>query len=70
MAARYAEHTGRDLSALPYYQALSLFKLGVILEGTFARQRRAGVPDADNTMVDTVPSLFRTAAAFARGERT
>src|SRR5690606_14828954 len=34
MAQRYAAGTGRDLSALAYYQALSLFKLGVILEGT------------------------------------
>ena len=43
MASRYAERSGRDLSALPYYQALALFKLAVILEGTFARQRAAGV---------------------------
>jgi aminoglycoside phosphotransferase (APT) family kinase protein len=69
MAARYVERTGRDLTALPYYEALSLFKLGVILEGTYARERAAGVPEADNRMTATVPSLFRTAAAFARGER-
>ncbi|MGD9703704.1 MAG: phosphotransferase family protein [Acidimicrobiia bacterium] len=69
MAARYAERTGRDLSALPYYQALALFKLAVILEGTFARQRAAGIPDEENMMVDTVPRLMRGAAAFARGER-
>jgi len=70
MAARYAERSGRDLSALPYYECLALFKLGVILEGTYARQQRAGVPDARNTMTDTVPRLFRSAAAFARGELT
>jgi aminoglycoside phosphotransferase (APT) family kinase protein len=69
MAARYAERSGRDLSALPYYQALALFKLAVILEGTFARQRAAGIPDKENLMVDTVPRLMRGAAAFARGER-
>ena len=69
MAARYAERSGRDLAALPYYEALSLFKLGVILEGTYARNAAAGVPDGENSMTDTVPRLMRGAAAFARGER-
>ena len=69
MAARYAERTGRDLAALPYYEALALFKLGVILEGTYARNAAAGVPDGENSMADTVPRLIRGAAAFARGER-
>lgn len=69
MAALYAEMTGRDLSALPYYQALALFKLAAILEGTFSRQRAAGVPDDQNMMVETVPRLLRFANAFATGER-
>jgi aminoglycoside phosphotransferase (APT) family kinase protein len=69
MAARYAARTGRDLSALAYYEALALFKLAVILEGGYARQRAAGVPDADNTMADMAPRLLRGAAEFARGER-
>src|SRR4051794_31674983 len=67
MAARYAERSGRDLAALPYYEALSLFKLGVILEGTYARNAAAGVADGENSMTDTVPRLMRGAAAFARG---
>ena len=41
LAARYAARTGADLSALPYYQALALFKLAVILEGSVARWRAA-----------------------------
>ena len=69
LAARYVDLTGRDLTALPYYEALALFKLAVILEGTFTRQRHAGVPDEANMMVDTVPRLLRGAAEFARGER-
>lgn len=69
MAARYAELTGRDLSALSYYEALALFKLAVILEGGYARQAAAGVPDSDNTMAEIVPRLLRGAAEFARGER-
>ena len=70
LAARYAERAGRDVSALPYYECLALFKLAVILEGTYARKRAAGVPDSANMMADLVPRLIRGAAAFARGERT
>lgn len=69
MAARYAERTGRDLSALAFYEVLALFKLAVILEGTYARERAAGTPDAESSMVDIVPRLLRGAAEFARGER-
>ena len=69
MAQRYAERSGRDLSALPYYECLALFKLAVILEGTYARKFKAGVPQADNLMGELVPRLTRAAAAFARGER-
>jgi aminoglycoside phosphotransferase (APT) family kinase protein len=69
MADRYAARTGRDLSSLAYYEALALFKLGVILEGGYAQQRRAGIDDKDNTMALLPPRLFRGAAAFARGER-
>ncbi len=69
MAARYAEATGRDISALAYYEVLALFKLAVILEGMYARQRAAGVPDESNTMTDAVIRLMRGAADFARGDR-
>ncbi len=69
MARRYAERTGRDLSALPYYEALSLFKLGVILEGNYARAYKAGVPDQENRMLQSAPRLFEVAAEFARGIR-
>jgi aminoglycoside phosphotransferase (APT) family kinase protein len=69
MAHRYQEATGRDLSALAYYETLSLFKLGVILEGNYARAYRAGVPDAENRMLTSAPRLFEVAAEFARGTR-
>jgi aminoglycoside phosphotransferase (APT) family kinase protein len=68
MADHYAERTGRDLSALPYYEALALFKLGVILEGTHAREVKAGIPEEETRMYHSVRNLFTTAAAFARGE--
>jgi aminoglycoside phosphotransferase (APT) family kinase protein len=69
MAERYAERTGFDLSAIAFYEVLALFKLAVILEGTYARQHGSGVPDADNSMVGIVPRLMRGAAEFARGDR-
>lgn len=36
-AARYAELTGRDVSAIGYYVAFGTFKLAVVLEGIHAR---------------------------------
>jgi hypothetical protein len=41
----------------------------VILEGTFARERAAGVPDDQNSMGEIVPRLLTAAADFARGKR-
>ena len=70
MAARYAEGTGRDLSALAYYEALALFKLGVILEGKLREGGQAGVPDGENRMTESVPAACSPVAAeFARGQR-
>ena len=34
---RYAERSDRDLSALDWYTVMAAFKLGIILEGTYAR---------------------------------
>jgi aminoglycoside phosphotransferase (APT) family kinase protein len=70
MAQHYGEATGRDLSAIAYYEALSLFKLGVILEGNYARLRNSGIPDSQNRMTGSAPRLFEVAAEFARGIRT
>jgi aminoglycoside phosphotransferase (APT) family kinase protein len=69
MAARYAERTGRDLSALPYYQALALFKLAIILEGRHAREVSAGIDPDLTSMSAIVPNLMVGAVEFARGIR-
>lgn len=37
---RYADHTGRDLSELPYYLAFNRFKTACIIHGVYARYRR------------------------------
>ena len=41
LAARYAERTGFDLAHLRYYEVLSLFKLGCIMEGHYAERGAA-----------------------------
>ena len=68
LAARYADGTGADLSALPYYQALALFKLAIILEGSVARRRALRAPGAEERAV-MVDRLIRYAGLFAREER-
>jgi aminoglycoside phosphotransferase (APT) family kinase protein len=69
MAARYGERTGRDLSALSYYETLALFKLAVILEGRHAREVGMGIAAEDTSMTAIVPTLLRGAADFATGAR-
>jgi aminoglycoside phosphotransferase (APT) family kinase protein len=66
---RYRARTGRNLDAISYYECLALFKLAIILEGTYARQRSTGLSDEQNSMTELVPRLLRTAGEFARGER-
>jgi aminoglycoside phosphotransferase (APT) family kinase protein len=68
LARRYQERTGRDLSAISYYETLSLFKLAIILEGPSSRRRLAGVPEDQNNAA-SIDRLMTTAAMFARGER-
>jgi aminoglycoside phosphotransferase (APT) family kinase protein len=60
LAARYAERTGADLSALPYYQALALFKLAIILEGSVRRLPAAAAAERA-AMVDR---LIRCAGRY------
>jgi aminoglycoside phosphotransferase (APT) family kinase protein len=41
---RYAEISGRDLQAMPWFFALACYKLACLLEGTFARSKAGQVP--------------------------
>jgi aminoglycoside phosphotransferase (APT) family kinase protein len=63
LVTRYAERTGRGLDALPYYQALGLFRLACILEGSWARHVHGA---ADDPMF---ASLERGVPAMARRAR-
>jgi len=40
LVARYAERTGRDVSALDWYRVFSPWKLAIVLEGTHAKWKR------------------------------
>jgi aminoglycoside phosphotransferase (APT) family kinase protein len=37
LVARYAEVSGRDVTAMPWFEVLACYKLGIVLEGTHAR---------------------------------
>jgi aminoglycoside phosphotransferase (APT) family kinase protein len=70
MAQYYEERSGRDLRALPYYQALALFKLAAILEGRTAKAHHAGDESTAGEWAAMVDRLIDYALMFATGERT
>jgi aminoglycoside phosphotransferase (APT) family kinase protein len=45
LTERYAERTGRDVSAMPFYTTFAYFKLAGILQQIYARWKRAQVGD-------------------------
>lgn len=67
VAERYAERSGRDISALPWYVGFGFFKLAVIVTGIAARVRAgamAGKGDANvASLVDPLVALGRDALA-------
>jgi aminoglycoside phosphotransferase (APT) family kinase protein len=69
LAARYGERTGFDLTHLRYYEVLSLFKLGCIMEGHYASAVRQGDPTG-GLFTNTSLDIIRDAARIASGERT
>ncbi|MGA5895312.1 phosphotransferase family protein [Streptomyces venetus] len=61
LAERYARRSGRDLGALPFYQALGCFKLAVIAEGIHARYRAGQTVGTGFERVGSaVPALLRS----------
>ena len=68
---RYAEQGTRDVSELDWYRVLACFKLGIVLEGTYARSRAGKAPtDLGAWMRERTTMLFERAhdrmAASAR----
>lgn len=67
---RYASVTGRDLTHLPFYCVLGLFKLACVMEGSYARFRAGTSDDAFfATLSEGVPALARRALEFAEEAR-
>jgi aminoglycoside phosphotransferase (APT) family kinase protein len=67
LAQLYAMLTGWDVSNLRYYEVVSLFKLGCIMEGHHAQEQQQGVTDP--RFGDLAPHLFRDALRIASGDR-
>ena len=67
---RYQERSGRDTSAISFYQALALFKLALVLEGNYVKFLRKGSRNRHHEEFEwMVPALLTTALAATRGER-
>jgi len=59
IVARYAERSRRDLSAVTWYTVLACFKLGIVLEGTYARACAGKAPAALGEQLHAITlSLF------------
>ena len=65
MVARYAESSGRDISAINWYAALACYKRAVIIEGTYARSC-AGLADmaTGRLLHERAVALIRRADQF------
>jgi aminoglycoside phosphotransferase (APT) family kinase protein len=65
---RYASATGLDVSRLDWYMVLAIWKLAILLEGSYARHL-SGVTDDPffARMEEGVPALARAALGVARG---
>jgi aminoglycoside phosphotransferase (APT) family kinase protein len=62
--ARYAEKTGRDVSHADWYEVLACYKLGAILEGTYARACAGRAPKATGDFLHaSTVNLFTRALA-------
>jgi aminoglycoside phosphotransferase (APT) family kinase protein len=62
LIARYAEQTGRDVACAGWYEVLACYKIGCILEGTYARAcaGRAPIQTGDYLHAQTL-NLFQRA---------
>jgi aminoglycoside phosphotransferase (APT) family kinase protein len=66
LASHYARVTGRSIEHLPYYQALGLFKLAAILEGSWARHVHGAADDPFFVHLEEgVPAMARRARALS-----
>jgi aminoglycoside phosphotransferase (APT) family kinase protein len=65
LAERYADRTGLSIEALPWYQALALWKAAIFLEGSYRRFRDGDSQDPFFARLDAgVPALAAAALAI------
>ncbi len=65
LARRYAERSGRDLSALPWYQVLAVWRAAIFLEGSYRRFLAGTTSDRYFArLADGVPQLARLALGW------
>ncbi|MBA2678571.1 MAG: phosphotransferase [Ktedonobacteraceae bacterium] len=70
MVAYYAERTGRPVYDMAFYEALAIWKLAVLLEGSYARHRAGTTDDPFFAQLGTgVPALARRALGVCNGTR-
>lgn len=68
LVAHYAALSDRDLSAIGWYGVLACYKLGIILEGTYARAAAGKAPAATGERLHTKTiGLLARALAWVRG---
>ncbi|MFJ5280898.1 phosphotransferase family protein [Streptomyces parvulus] len=68
LAERYGSRTGLDLTPLPWYQTLALWKAAVFCEAIYTRWRRGERPDDTHfgpSLESGVPRLLDMAARYA-----
>lgn len=67
LVARYAGHSARDLSAVDWYHVLACYKLGILLEGTYARACAGKAPrETGDKLHGRAIHLFERAEALIR----
>jgi aminoglycoside phosphotransferase (APT) family kinase protein len=69
LVQRYAERTGRQMTHVSFYVALAIWKLAILLEGSY-RRHLAGTTDDPffASLGEGVPALARRALAVCHGE--
>jgi aminoglycoside phosphotransferase (APT) family kinase protein len=69
LVARYAERSGRQMTDVPFYVALAVWKLAILLEGSYKRHLAGTTDDPFFALLgEGVPALGRRALAITRGE--
>ncbi len=67
LTRRYAEASGRNVDALPWYQVLACWKAAIFLEGNYKRFVAGTAPDPYYASLEAgVPKLARTALELSR----